>query len=162
MKKSTALLICLALLLVMCSCGNGSLAPVSTIEPTAEPLASNEECDEIAQIIKAVCRDDVKVSVFCTEEGMDVYVKLDPIILNYQFAEVLDDALSITKKALEERSLPLKRFSVIGVYYENGEESTSISWISDDFETGAFYAGKDKDFISNATVERIFEYCDYS
>ena len=159
MKKIAAFL--WAIILVAAICGCSHAAPEPTPEPTPEPAASQEECDEIAFTIQRVCESDVSVSAYCHGQDIDIYVTIDPIILKYQFAINLDASLPVAKDALEERGFSLGEFSVIGAYYENGEKSTSISWVSEDFETGFFVDAKNGGVIPNATVDKVFEYCEY-
>lgn len=159
---STLIVLCWLLLMTGCSINAGKTVPSpASLLSTPDQVIGEEVCDALESGIANSCVDAVNVYVDYRNDGFDISVYIDPLIINYQLASNLEISVNVVKEVLAKYDVPLTNFSINGVSYEDGKSAHIISWSSSDLETGLLYDNKNGTAIANATVERVFSYCDY-
>lgn len=161
MKKIALLIFCtFQILLLLCACSDSSVE--SEAEPAAEtePTISKETKDRMESVIKNATEEDVSVYISEKDEALDIHVTIDPIILKYQFAIVLDPVSEAVKAELNSNGEKLHEFRLTGFFYKNGEVSDTVVWETSDFESGHFSSTQDA-VHKSMTLADVFSFCEY-
>lgn len=163
MKNCAPIAAAMLALLLMAGCGTSQ--PPAPSSPTPDPThavatVDYSVCKEIQRSIEASITQDATVLVSGKDEGVQISITIDPVVMNYQFAMVLDPAASAAKEALVAQGVALVKFQVAGIYYKDGETDGMITWESTDMETGFLAATKDAVF-KDMSLADVLEFCEY-
>ena len=163
-RKTILLLFGLALSLALCCCGtteqkNEAVESSPAAEVSAE--IDKETLQGIERAIKESTAEDIMVYVTGNDGAVQIDVSINPIILNYQFAMILDPVVEATKAEIDARDVPLSKFRVSGLFFKDGAASHVITWDTTDLETGDFVATKDNYAKKGASLDDIFAFCEY-